>query len=229
MGEDLKKETQIDAEKKIIKIIESMSGKYTPYTIFTDWVKMNAISIQNACDIFRGSIWEKREQQYLDIARKYNSDEIKKFCEMCGLLSMAFEENGINDYLGDIYMRSGAGSKYTGQFFTPFNISVLTSRISLENITDEQKIEINEPSVGGGGMILAAAKVLYEKGINYQRCLDVIAQDLVWNGVYMAYIQFSLIGIKAIVVQGDTLTQPYVSTYPEERILKTPKWMGAII
>lgn len=225
----LRGSSTVDAENRIINIIERMSGKYTPYTIFTDWVKMTAISIQNSCYIFHNSVWEKREQQYLDIARKYSQEEIKNFCDMCGLLSIAFEDNGISDYLGDIYMRSGAGNKSTGQFFTPFNLSLMTASLGLSNVSEELPIKLNEPSVGGGGMILAVAKVLHEKGINYQRCLDVVAQDLDWTAVYMAYIQLSLIGVRAIVVQGGTLTEPYVTGYPDERVLGTPALMGALV
>lgn len=219
-----------DAENEIISIIEKMSGKYTPYVIFSDWVKMDALSIQNSCDVIHGRVWKDREQQYLDVARKYTHDELMEFCKMSGLLTVAFDENGINDYLGNIYMKSGAGSKSTGQFFTPFHLSVLTASVALKNVTKEQKIPMNEPSTGGGGMILAAAKVLQEKGINYQRCLDVTAQDLDWNGVYMTYVQLSLIGVKAIVIQGDTLSEPYVQgNYPSEKVMKTPAWMGALL
>lgn len=218
-----------DSIEKIIKIITNMSGNYTPYTIFSDWVKMAAIAIQNACDMFHGELWGKREKQYLECANKYTHDDLIKFCDMFNYLTLAFENNGIYDYLGEIYMRSGAGSKLTGQFFTPFHLSELTSSVALNQFNEEKIIEINEPSVGGGGMILAAAKVLHDKGINYQKCLKVTAQDLDWNGVYMAYVQFSLIGIKATVVQGNTLQAPYHTGYDADKILRTPAEMGALI
>ena len=78
-------------------------------------------------------------------------------------------------------------------------------------------------------MILAVAAVLKEKGIDYQKCLDVVAQDLDWNGVYMTYIQLSLLGIPAVVVQGDTLTDPYRKGYEGRRIFRTPAKMGILI
>lgn len=161
-----------DAENEIISIIEKMSGKYTPYVIFSDWVKMDALSIQNSCDVIHGRIWKDRERQYLDTANKYTHDELMEFCKMNVLLTITFDENGINDYLGDIYMKSGAGSKSTGQFFTPFNLSVMTASTALKSVTKEQRVAMNEPSTGGGGMILAAAKVLQNKGINYQNSIE---------------------------------------------------------
>ena len=68
-----------------------------------------------------------------------------------------------------------------------------------------------------------------ERGINPQTCLKVVAQDLDWKGVYMTYLQLSVLGIKAIVVQGDTLQDPFtdLAHYPTERVLLTPAQKGA--
>jgi hypothetical protein len=92
------------------------------------------------------------------------------------------------------------------------------------------ELTINEPSCGGGGMIIAACKVLKDNGFNFQKRLRVVAQDLDWKGVYMTYLQLSLIGCNAIVVQGDTLCEPYdLSRTPRDRIMRTPMNMGALI
>ena len=57
----------------------------------------------------------------------------------------------------------------------------------------------------------------------------MIAQDLDWNGVYMTYIQLSLLGVKATVVQGDTLHEPYRKGYDERRVFRTPTEMGLLL
>ena len=157
-----------EAEKKILQMITDLSGSYTPYVIFSDWVKMMAMTIQNTCDQYHGEHWKKREKAYLEVVAKYTDQEIKK---------MSY-------------------------------------------------ISMREPSIGGGGMVLAAAKVLLEKGINYQRCLDVVGQDLDWNGVYMAYVQLSVIGIRATLYQGDSLQEGVI--FPENT-LYTPARMGVLI
>lgn len=218
-------------EEQIIGIIQKMSGSYNPYTLFTDWVAMMAISIQNACCLQHGKTWQERERKYLDISGKYTEAEREQFGQMMGMLAMEFEECGPRDILGEIYMRAGCGSKTTGQFFTPFHLSELCAHVRLGDIPDDGgRILINEPSSGGGGMVIAAAKVLKDRGINYQRRLDVIAQDLDWNGVYMTYVQLSLLGIRARVAQGDTLAEPYTGRdYPAGRVLKTPAYMGVLI
>ena len=108
------------------------------------------------------------------------------------------------------------GNKQTSQFFTPFNLSELTARLRIER---GEQVFLNEPASGGGAMILAAAKIMKENGDNYQNLLQVVAQDLDWNGVYMTYIQLSMAGIVAKVIQGDTLKNEAPSP---AQILYTP-------
>lgn len=217
------------AVEEIVNNIQAISGSYSPYVVFYDWVKMYALSIQNACDLEHGAVWQMREQAYIETASKYKKTELSQFCKISALLADVFENNGISDYLGEVFMKSGAGSKHTGQFFTPFHVAVLTAGVRLASVDLSKKIYMNEPSTGGGGMILAAAKVLQEQGHDYQEKMEVVAQDLDWLGVYMTYIQLSLVGISAIVAQGDTLAEAYKSGHPEERILRTPKKMGMIL
>lgn len=219
-----------NAKKEIIKAIKSLSGSYAPYNIFSDWIELCALSIQNACCLVHGEVWKKREDLYKAIAKKYSEDEMQKFSEMFVLLGDALTDN-MTDVLGEIYMEMGMGSKYTGQFFTPFHLSELCARtgINFDDLPEAGKIKLYEPSCGGGGMVIAACKALHEAGFDFQRKLDVVAQDLDWKGVYMTYLQLSLIGCRAIVVQGDTLCDPYTSRYPPERTMRTPAKMGMLL
>lgn len=221
----------MEYEKYIIDNIMSMSGKYTPYQIFTDWITLSAISIQNACKLIHDKTYEHREELYCNVAKKYSADELRILSNMTGALSLLLGDK-MCDVLGEIYMKAGCGNKNTGQFFTPYNLSYLTASLIYGNQFDQsedEQIEINEPSTGGGGMMIAIAQVAKEHGIDYQRKLHVIAQDLDWNGVYMTYIQLSLLGVRAIVVQGDTLIDPYRKGYDECRVFRTPAEEGVLI
>lgn len=221
----------MEYKKEIIKTIEKMSGRYAPYNIFSDWIQMCALAIQNSCTLIHNQLWQEREQTYIDTARKYSEEEIDHFAQMFVWLGDALTED-LTDVLGQIYMESGMGSKYTGQFFTPFHLSELCAKMSVDadNLTEDGDIHLNEPSCGGGGMIIAACKVLKDAGINYQRRLKVVAQDLDWNGVYMTYLQLSLIGCNAIVVHGDTLQQPYDPKRTDPaHLMRTPMNMGALL
>lgn len=157
--------------ERIIKKINEMSGQYHSHNIFQDWVQMMAISISNQVDYDDGL-----EETYKSIAKKYTQEQLIKLCEMNGILVELFQ-NGISDYLGEIYMKLNAGNTRTGQFFTPFHICELMAEIQMKEY-DGKEIVMNEPSCGGSANILAIAKVMKNKGFNYQELLKVIAQDL---------------------------------------------------
>lgn len=228
----------MNAKKELIKSFLDLSGSQSPYNIFSDWVQMCAIAVQNSCCMIHDKIFIDREKTYLAIASKYTEKELVAFARMFVLLGEALEEN-LTDVLGEVYMEAGMGNKYTGQFFTPFHVSKLCSDLTVNTVIynkndlieiDNDGYRLLEPSCGGGGMIIAACKSLLDNGINFQKKLRVVAQDLDWKAVYMAYLQLSLIGCKAIVVQGDTLTEPFDSKKtPPERIMRTPAWMGALL
>lgn len=211
----------MSGKEKIIEKIQKMAGRYSVYEIFSDWVAICALSIRIQTCVTKEQAL-KNEQKYIDIAKKYTPDEVVEMAWMMADLAMAYDD-GIRDILGEIYMELGLGSKNTGQFFTPFHVSMMVAEMAIpEHVDIEHPYIINEPSCGGGGMIIAAAKVLWSRGLNFQKCMYVTAQDLDWKGVYMTYLQLSMLGIQGKVVQGDALTEPYEQGYPEERVLIMP-------
>lgn len=220
----------MDYTKAIIDTIIEMSGKYSPYEIFSDWIKCSSLAISNQTDLFRGEVWQQRERDYMTTMKRYSEEEQQGMSDLFELLALALTQD-ITDVLGTVYMQVDMGSKSTGQFFTPFYVTKMTTGIAMpEHIDPEKPFLINEPSAGGGGMLIASAKAIKEKGVNFQKVMRVVAQDLDWKGVYMTYLQLSLLGIKATVVQGDTLHEPFNARhYPKERILYTPAQKGMLL
>lgn len=188
-----------DKANSIIKTIQSMSGKYSVYEIFADWVKVQALAYANQV-VFS----QKREDYYIETMKRYDSEEQQKLFEMTAwLVEWADEE--MFDMLGYIYMHLELGSKKAGQFFTPYNICQLMAKLQE---FDGTVIDVNEPTCGAGGNIIAIAEAMKEQGFNYQQLLRVVCQDIDIKAVYMAYVQFTLYGIPAIVYQTDTLCDP---------------------
>lgn len=225
-NEYMERQCMNTVKKEIVKTIQKMAGSYTPYHIFSDWVKLCAISTQNSIQQVHDKVWDSREKQYIETINRYNGKEQKNMAYMYGMLAEAFE-NEMTDILGEIYMESGCGSKNAGQYFTPFHVSYLAAQLGTpKNISEDNKLYINEPSAGGGGLVIASAKVLKDRGIDYQKCMEVKAKDLDWNGVYMTYVQLSILGISATVVHGDALGKPEMN---RNSIFYTPKKMGAIL
>lgn len=217
----------MNKKKELIKKINELSGSRSPYEVYCDWVKCMALALQNSCCMFQDETWAKREEEYIKTIRVYGEDG-KQFAEMAGMLVMTLEDE-FSDVLGEIYMESGCGNKNTGQFFTPFHVSLATAKILLAGADGKSPIQLNEPSCGGGGMIIAVAKALKDKNINYQKVMKVVAQDLDWKAVYMCYVQLSLLGIDAIVVQGNTLMNLDWRKQPAGCIFRTPKRMGVLL
>lgn len=209
-----------DWTKEIVKAMESLTGRHDEHRIFADWVEMMAISIQNAVTM-PNELWQSREDQYLEIAKRYSNKELTVFSEMMGMLVETLTHH-YGDILGEIFMAAGLGSSAGGQFFTPFNVSLMMAEISLSNLDWEaDTIPLHEPTCGSGGMVIAATVVARRKKQDIRK-FRVVAQDIDWRSVYMCYVQLSLIGIRGIVVQGDTLNDPYHRGYPPERVFYTP-------
>ena len=215
-------------KERISKEILTIAGRYTPYNIFADWIECCALSIANTVTAIHGEVWQAREKQYNAIMSKYNEEERNKFPVIFNILVEELEENP-RDVLGEAFMRGGLGSDEGGQFFTPFSISRMLSDISVSAPAEGETVSLSEPSCGSGGSIIAAALTLKAKGVDFQKSIKVVAQDLDWRCVYMCYVQLSLMGIDALCVQGDTLMDPYHKGYPERRILRTPANMGVLI
>ena len=212
-------------DQQIISLINDISRYYSPHQVFSDWVEMYAISIANACTLLNSTLKQSREQKYLEVIKKYKEPEQSKFHELCGMLVLALEQDMV-DVLGNVYMGLESGSKHTGQFFTPNHISRLTARL-MPPIADLNKtIKFTEPTCGSGGMAIAYAKVLAEQGIDYQKNLEVVAQDIDYRCVHMCYVQLSLLGIKATVLRQNTLTLEEVS---EDSMFLTPAKTGVLV
>lgn len=196
---------------EIVKTIKSMEGKYSAYDIFEDWVHMLAIAYSQTV-MFN----EAREQEYKQVEKKYTKQQMEQFGELGAMLVKTYSYMGegvkFRDALGEIYMSMGLGSKNTGQFFSPYSISEIMANIVDETVirvTQKAKngiVKLYEPTVGSGANIIAVCEKLKDEGINYQNTVKVIAQDLDYKAVCMSYVQFTLLGIPAIVVQGDSLT-----------------------
>ena len=215
--------------KEIAEKISDLSGSRNPREVFSDWVTCMAISIANwgSC---RDDIWKLREDTYLSMMKHYTKNG-QELADLMGQLVLELERDP-RDVLGEIFMSKELGSSKQGQFFTPFQLSELTAMLAIANLKPDESgvIAMTEPSCGSGGMCIAAYKELVIKGNLPQSKLHIVCQDIAWMCVYMCYVQLSLLGINAVVVQGDTLADPYVpGKTPKNRVLLTPRARGLII
>lgn len=203
-----------EAINKIIKIIEDMSRIRGKRQVFTDWIKIMALEITNVAYRYpNNKVWQDREQEYLEIKRKYSKNELNMFVEMFSVLINSLNDEPI-DILGRIYMEFGFGNNKTGQYFTPDSVCDLMSKVTEEKFDESETQTIYDYCCGSGAILIHKAKN------KNPRQFEIHAQDISWDAVYMCYVQLSLLGYNAIIMQGDSLNEPIVNDH--HRIFKTP-------
>ena len=89
----------------------------------------------------------------------------------------------------------------------------MTLKKRAETLFIKNLITLSEPCSGSGGMIIAYAETMKEKGYNYQHQSYVEAVDIDDICFKIAYIQLSLLGIPAKVIRGDSLAMRYFEVY----------------
>jgi hypothetical protein len=102
--------------------------------------------------------------------------------------------------------------------------------VTKHTLKGKDVITLNEPTCGAGGMVLAAADVLWNKHkFNYADRMVVVAQDIDIRCVYMTYLQAALAGIPAIVYHCNTLTmQVWDAFYTPAYLFQWPKFQRAL-
>ncbi|WP_259015517.1 N-6 DNA methylase [Emticicia fluvialis] len=191
----------------MVKLIRQLSYRHRTHKVFSDFVEMSAIALSNATD---KAHFEPREDRYLEIVKNYNQEELNEFSNLLGLLVNHLEERP-QDILGDVFHALELHNELKGQFFTPFPIGRMMSKMTIgkrhqDIINQFDFINVSEPACGTGAMIIAIAEELKEQGFNYQQSMHVTAVDLDITCVHAAFVQFSLLHIPAVVVHGNTIT-----------------------
>jgi hypothetical protein len=198
--------------KTIVKLFETCRYRHDLYSVFSDWCECAAISMSNAVDLVH---FEKREARYLEIVGKYDHPTVETFTKIMGEVIMAMED-APQDILGATFHALELHNKARGQFFTPYPICRMMalmlagSKEEISKIIEKRGFMVaQEPAVGSGAMIVALAEAIRDAGFNYQHLLHVTAVDIDRRAVHMAYIQFSLMHIPAIVLVGDSLAMKF--------------------
>ncbi|WP_420213414.1 N-6 DNA methylase (plasmid) [Burkholderia aenigmatica] len=219
-------------EKRLLGLLNHFSYNHRVSTVFSDFIEMSALAISNAVDRAQ---YHARETQWSKINGRYSKEEAARFPAMLGELTMAFERRvealqacgecdgaiplscDLADVLGATFMALEAGNTRAGQFFTPYEVSVLMADMTLQDVgrTIEENgfVTLLEPAVGAGGMVIAAAEAIHARGFNYQQVMHATCVDVDLRCVHMTYLQLSLLHIPAIVVHGNSLTVEEWSTW----------------
>ena len=198
-------------QRDFVKIYNSLCSRHNRHQVWQDFVYMIAAAISNAVD---KRYAQEREEQYMSIVRKYEAADRNMFPQLFALVVAGMDEMPDQDFLGELYMQLELGNSQAGQFFTPYDLCKAMAMISIDfdlienELRQNGYVSVNDCACGAGATLIAAAMVMQEKGINYQREAIFVAQDIDYVTGLMCYIQLSLLGCAGYVRIGDTLTDP---------------------
>lgn len=199
----------MDHKKEFIKLFNQIARYHSRYEVFRDMVTIQAYSLHNAI-----AYYQPFEDEYFRIIKRYDKQDVKKMADLLGHVVEALEA-GFCDFLGSVYMELEISNKQCAQFFTPYHLSLSIAKMTAPTEVDD-KVTVQEPACGAGGMVIAFAEALKDNKINYQRKLWVQAIDVDEMVACMAYIQMSLLHIPGEVVVGNALSGEV------RKVLKTP-------
>jgi len=201
----------MDYLKEFISKLQNLDKSKNIATVFKDFLTLSTCSL--AQPFYRSP---NIEQKYKNTICNYSKEQAEEFSKLLALLISALEEKH-QDFLGQVFSDLNLGKSNKGQFFTPYHVSKMMSKINISDIEHqlEEKdfVTLLEPCCGSGGMIIAYAETLKDNGYNYQHQLYVEAIDIDEICFMMTYIQLSLYGIPAKVLLGDSLAIKYFQIY----------------
>lgn len=219
------KEKEKIFEKRFLEVFQKLTYCRSSWDVWDDFLSLSTISIANCVP---GCYRQDREEEYLKVISRYKKEEQELLVELFSIVVDALTENPRQDFIGGLYNALRLQQKQKGQFFTPYHICEFMSEVQFagENVQKEIKekgyISVNDPACGAGALLVAFANVSLAHGINYQRDVLFVAQDIDYTAVRMCYLQLSLLGCPAIVIHGDSLLKP--DFHPDNDIWYSPMY-----
>lgn len=211
-----------DYKKEFCTLMDKFAFRYSRWQVWNDFLSLSAISLASVVPTAEK---EEREKKYHAIISSYREEEREVFPQMLSLVVLALEDNPEQDFLGSLYHYMNLQQEQKGQFFTPYHICEFMSEIQFtdteadEVLKKQRYISVSDPTCGAGAMLIAFANVARKHGINYQKQVLFVAQDIDRTAAMMCYIQMSLLGCPAIVAIGDSLAKPF--PHPDNEVWYT--------
>lgn len=211
-------------DKEFITLFNRLVGRRSNWEVWNDFLTTAAIAFANVMPTPERT---EREDRYLSMIRSYEKEEQEIFPQLLSVVTMAFEDNPKQDFLGNLYTTLNLNQHQKGQFFTPYHICEFMAEV--QNGRDlkadvEQKgfISVSDPACGAGALLIAFANSARAHGVNYQEKVLFVAQDIDATAAKMCYIQLTLLGCSACVIIGDSLVKP--GFHPDNEVYYTPMY-----
>ena len=193
------------------EIFVRLAERHGRHEVWSDFITMSACAVSNASDT---RFQKEREAMYMAAIKRYTKDEADMLAQMLSYVIMALEENPEQDFLGEMFSGLNLHNEWRGQFFTPYHVGSFMAAINIESAKEELKqkeyITVNDCCCGAGCLLIAFVNEARKAKIDFQNRVVFVAQDLDFTAAMMCYIQLSLLGCKAVVKVGNSLTDPFI-------------------
>jgi len=198
--------------KQFIKVLERHEYGRSNREKFRDFCEMAYCSYAQSMALSEEQA-DTLEEQYMRVVNRYrDKDAVRAYPEAIGIASKYIGHPHYMDFLGIAAGEVGTLSGEMGQFFTPTGVSRMMAEMIMTQEDVQQRIEENgyiklgESAVGGGGMVLSAARSLAENGFNPATQMFVGARDVSASAFHIAYVQLTLAAIPACIAHGNSLS-----------------------
>ena len=197
------------AVRRFIKALTDLPGRRGRRERFEGFLDAAFASLWSASLRTVGRDPSPAERIYHDALAWHDDVPPETFAALFAHLVQALE-NDLRDVMAEICNRLDLLNTEMGQFFTPFDMSLLMARLQMEDVgtrlvRDNEILTLNEPACGAGGMLIAARNVLIEHGCDPAGRVFACATDRDFRCVQMTFIQTTLVGLPTVVYYGDAL------------------------
>jgi len=195
-------------------------------SLFNDFIEIGALNFSIACDPVHR---EARSLRRDALFEEYDSKMLGRFLEAFEIvaeLALSNIENGkIADLFGYLFFLCGLADH--GQEFTTTDLTRLMSDIDMihiKSLPDIGFVDLYDSAVGSGSTLLSGIETLMKKGLDPNRHIVALGNDVALRCVHMSYFQLSLYGIPAVIIQGNTITEEEFSKWYTPIYIKD-KWI----
>lgn len=205
----MKRNAPLNFSDTLLNTTKLTRGRIHQGQVFCDFLAYCACELSNRTDPIH---LEERKEHQKSIAKNYTPQELETFMstfrQPAAEVAKNVDMGEYTDLLGFVYQQLHPKSGPLKQDFTPPDIGRLMSRIAFqgEELPEEGYFTCNEPTCGSGVLCLEFAENLLRQGYNPCEQLVIQASDLDSQCVHMTYLQLSLYGIPAVIIQGDVIS-----------------------
>lgn len=211
----------------IVKTLKRLAHSRALREVWNDWLEAMALAFANmpgnSVAPLQDEQWTARENRYLELVKCYKPEEWRELAGLLGVLTELLEQleeggpdarrtnawRGGGDPLGELFMSLEFGNADAGQFFTPWDLTMLKAQLTLGNVADLAQrlgfVTVEDPAVGSGTTLLAVAAHARTQGVNPQTQMRFHGRDISLSAVHIAYVNCAIRGLPAVIEHGDTL------------------------